>query len=54
MPIKKDDVLNKTDKGLSVFKHYLGINFQRVGKAFKSPFYPDTKASCYVHFDKRF
>jgi hypothetical protein len=53
MPIKKDDVLNKTDKGLSVFKHYLGTNFQRVGKAFKSPFYSDTKASCYVHFDKR-
>lgn len=53
MPIKKEDVLNKTDKGLSVFKHYLGLNFQRVGKAFKSPFYPDTKASCYVHYDKR-
>ena len=53
MPIKKEDVLYKTDKGLSVFRHYLGSSFQRVGKAFKSPFYADTKASCYVHFDKR-
>ncbi|OYU82589.1 MAG: topoisomerase [Flavobacterium sp. BFFFF2] len=53
MALTKDEILSKTNRGLDVLRHYLGSNFQKVGKAFKNPFYPDTKASCYVHFDKR-
>lgn len=36
-----------------MFKHFLGSRIQGTGKAFKSPFYDDTKAACYVYFDKR-
>ena len=41
--IRKDDILKATDKGIHVFRHYLGKDF-KVGKNFLNPFYRDTKA----------
>ena len=53
MPISKDSILALTDRGYLVFRHFLGHRFVKPGKAFKSPFYEDTKASCYVYLDKK-
>ena len=53
MSLNKESVLNATNNGLNVFKHFLGNKFSKVGKSFKSPFYQDNKASCYVYFDKK-
>ena len=41
-----------TDRGLSVFRHYLPVQF-RIGKKFLNPLYKDTKASCNVYYDRR-
>lgn len=51
--LDKQGILDATNNGYDVFKHFLGSRMQGTGKAFKSPFYEDTKASCYVFFDKR-
>ena len=53
MPISKDSILALTDRGYHVFRHFLGHRLVQPGKAFKSPFYDDTKASCYVYLDKK-
>lgn len=53
MLISKDSVLALTDRGYLVFRYFLGNRLQKPGKAFKSPFYNDTKASCYVYLDKK-
>lgn len=53
MALNKDSVLNATNKGLDVFKHFIGSRFSKVGKSFKSPFYQDSRASCYVYFDNK-
>lgn len=50
--IDKEDILRLTDRGLSVFKHYIPISF-RLGKNFLNPFYQDKKASCNVYYDRR-
>lgn len=50
--IDKEDILRLTDRGLSVFKHYIPITF-RLGKNFLNPFYQDKKASCNVYYDRR-
>lgn len=44
--------MQATDRGLSVFKHYLPVPF-RIGKKFLNPLYKDTKASCNVYYDRR-
>lgn len=49
----KSSILDATNKGLDVFKHFLGRNFIQTNKAFKNPFYNDTNASCQVYFDKQ-
>lgn len=49
----KSAILEATNKGLDVFKHFMGQNFVQANKAFKNPFYEDTKASCQVYFDKQ-
>lgn len=49
--LKKQEILNKTNNGLQVFKHYLNIDFQ-LGKNFKNPLYDDKNASCNIYFDK--
>lgn len=48
----KNGVLERTNQGLSVFRHYISGNWT-VGKNFKNPFYQDTKASFNIYFDKR-
>lgn len=53
MPISRDSILALTDRGYQVFRYFLGSRFVKPGKAFKSPFYEDTKASCYVYLDKK-
>ena len=47
--ISKDEILDKTNRGLDVFKHYLGIPF-RPGKNFRNPLYEDRNASCNIYF----
>ena len=44
--------MQATDRGLSVFRHYLPVPF-RIGKQFLNPLYKDTKASCNVYYDRR-
>jgi energy-coupling factor transporter ATP-binding protein EcfA2 len=53
MALSKEAILYKTNKGLDIFKYFLGNRFTKVGKSFKSPFYQDSKASCYVYLDKK-
>ena len=50
--MNKEDILQATDRGLSVFRHYLPVPF-RIGKKFLNPLYKDTKASCNVYYDRR-
>ncbi|MEI7582729.1 toprim domain-containing protein [Runella sp.] len=45
-------ILAKTDAGLAIFRHFIAGEWS-VGKAFRNPFYDDTKASCNVYFDKK-
>jgi hypothetical protein len=52
MSLTKEKVLEKTRNGYDVFCHYLGSSLTAPNKAFKNPFYSDTKASCYVYADK--
>lgn len=35
--IRKDDILKMTEKGISVFRYYLSVDF-KVGKNFLNPF----------------
>jgi energy-coupling factor transporter ATP-binding protein EcfA2 len=53
MSLNKDSILYATNRGLQVFKHFMGSRFTKVGKSFKSPFYIDNQASCYVYLDKK-
>lgn len=53
MSLNKDSILQATNRGLNVFKHFMGSRFNKIGKSFKSPFYQDNKASCYVYLDKK-
>lgn len=50
--MNKEDILQATDRGLSVFRHYLPVPF-RIGKKFLNPLYKDTKASCNVYYDRQ-
>lgn len=49
----KSSIIDATNKGLDVFKHFIGKNFVQTNKPFKNPFYNDTNASCQVYFDKQ-
>ena len=50
--IDKEDILERTSRGLAVFKHY--INFPvRPGKNFRNPLYKDRIASCNIYYDRR-
>lgn len=51
MNITKEYILQNTENGLLVFEHFLGRKIQ-IGKSFKSTFYEDSKASCYIYYDK--
>lgn len=49
--INKEDILERTNRGLDVFKHYLGFSF-KPGKNFRNPLYNDKNASCNIYFDR--
>ena len=53
MKLDKDTILDKTDRGLDVFRHYMGAGWPGLNKAFKNPFYEDSKASCHIYLDKK-
>lgn len=53
MALDKHGILAATQNGYDVFKYFLGSRFTGLGKAFKSPFYTDENASCYVYLDER-
>lgn len=48
----KDEILRVTDRGLTVFNHYIATPF-RIGRNFLNPLYEDSKASCNVYFDRK-
>ena len=49
--LRKEEILSRTNNGLSVFKHYLPGNW-RIGRNFLNPLYKDSKASCNIYFDR--
>ena len=50
--LRKEEILERTTNGLSVFKHYVPGNW-RIGRNFLNPLYEDNKASCNIYFDRR-
>ena len=50
--LRKDEILERTNNGLNVFKHYIPGTW-RVGRNFLNPLYEDSKASCNIYFDRR-
>jgi hypothetical protein len=52
MALSKEIILQVTNKGMGVFRHYIPFPFQ-VGGNFLNPLYPDKNASCNVFFDRR-
>lgn len=49
--LSKDEILNQTDRGLNVFRHYISIPF-KIGRNFLNPLYDDSKASCNIYLDR--
>ena len=49
--LSKDEILNRTNRGLDVFKHYISFPF-KVGRNFLNPLYEDKKASCNIYLDR--
>lgn len=49
--LNKDNLLNRTNRGLDVFKHYIS-NPIKIGRNFLNPLYEDTCASCNIYFDR--
>jgi hypothetical protein len=52
MVLNKENILRSTDKGMSVFRHYIDVPFQ-LGKNFLNPLYNDKHASCNIYYDRR-
>lgn len=50
--LRKEEILSRTNNGLSVFKHYIPGNW-RIGRNFLNPLYEDKKVSCNIYFDRR-
>lgn len=53
MGLSKQEILDKTDGGLDVFKHFMGSKWPGLNKAFLNPFYEDTKAACHLYLEKK-
>ena len=51
MGLNKDQILQATDGGLDVFKHFLRSNWPGLKKSFLNPFYQDTKPSCNIYHE---
>ncbi|MDD3039261.1 AAA family ATPase [Bacteroides sp.] len=49
--LRKEEILDRTNNGLAVFKHYIPGNW-RTGRNFFNPLYEDNKASCNIYFDR--
>lgn len=49
--LNKDEILNRTNRGLDVFKHYISFPF-KIGRNFLNPLYEDNKASCNIYLDR--
>jgi len=52
MALSKETILQATNKGMAVFRHFISFHFQ-VGRNFLNPLYADKNASCNVFFDRR-
>ncbi|GHU58578.1 topoisomerase [Bacteroidia bacterium] len=52
MGLNKETILRATDKGLSVFRHFIPVPFQ-TGKNFLNPLYEDKHASCNIFLDRK-
>jgi hypothetical protein len=52
MALSKETILQATNKGMAVFRHFIPFPFQ-VGRNFLNPLYQDKHASCNVFFDRR-
>ncbi len=52
MALSKETLLQATNKGMAVFRHFIPFPF-RVGRNFLNPLYADKNASCNVFFDRR-
>jgi hypothetical protein len=50
--LRKEEILERTNNGLNVFKHYITCQW-RVGRNFFNPLYEDKKASCNIYFDRK-
>ena len=50
--LNKERVLERTNNGLDVFRHYISGEW-RVGRNFLNPLYEDKRASYNVYFDRR-
>jgi len=51
MELSKEAILQRTNGGLEVFKHFMS-NWPGVNKAFYNPFYKDSKAACRIYLDQ--
>ena len=49
---QKEQILDKTNRGLHVFNFYMPFEF-KPKKNFRNPLYDDSKASCNIYFDSR-
>lgn len=50
--LNKQDVLDRTNGGYLVFRHYINTKWQ-LGKNFLNPLYEDKKASCNIYYDRK-
>ena len=50
--LNKERLLERTNNGLNVFRHYISGQW-RVGRNFLNPLYEDKRASCNVYYDRR-
>ncbi|MGI6048910.1 MAG: bifunctional DNA primase/helicase [Petrimonas sp.] len=48
----KEEILERTDRGLHVFNFYMPFEF-KLKKNFRNPLYDDSKPSCNIYFDNR-
>lgn len=48
----KEEILERTDRGLHVFNFYMPFEF-KLKKNFRNPLYDDSKPSCNIYFDSR-
>jgi len=52
MGLSKENILQKTDGGLDVFKYFFASRWPGLNKPFLNPFYEDTKSGCHLFQDR--